>query len=235
MANTRARQGGPGPFRLIIVLCGVTACLGGLAAVAAASPRSIGGTAVALLCGMAAGVLFYSVWEWAFHRYLYHRVLAPVLKPIYLTHHVDHHFRDYPASRFTGDVVHDHAHEAHGSVWLRVVRRFIPGMLAIPDRWVYLAAGLAALATPAWFLTHSVFFCAGIAVAGGALASLFGKVHGAIHQPGAHPRIEAQAWFGFLARHHYMHHVDVEANLNFLIPIADWLFGTLRLSTGRAS
>jgi len=233
MAELRERKGRPGPIRLVVVLCGVTASLGALAAVAAASPRSIAGSALALVCGMAVAVLFHSVWEWAFHRYLYHRVLAPVLKPIYLTHHVDHHVRDYPASRFTGEVVHDHAHEAHGSVWLRVVRRFIPGMPAIPDRWVYLAVGLAAVATPAWWLTHNVFFCAGIAVAGATLASLFGKVHGAIHQPGAHPLIEAQPWFGFLARHHYIHHVDFEANMNFLIPIADWLCGTLRRHTGR--
>src|SRR5262249_1003441 len=40
----------------------------------------------------------------------------------------------------------------------------------------------------------------------------------------------AQPWFPFLERHHYIHHVDTEANVNFLLPLADWLFGTLRCS-----
>ena len=45
----------------------------------------------------------------------------------------------------------------------------------------------------------------------------------------AHLRIiEAQPWYAFLDRHHYVHHVDMGANLNFLLPLADWLYGTLR-------
>ena len=40
--------------------------------------------------------------------------------------------------------------------------------------------------------------------------------------------METQAWFRFLDEHHYIHHVDTEANVNFLLPLADWLFGTLR-------
>ncbi|MST32120.1 hypothetical protein GHK86_05190 [Acidimicrobiaceae bacterium USS-CC1] len=41
--------------------------------------------------------------------------------------------------------------------------------------------------------------------------------------------MEAQPWFAFLDRHHYIHHVDLGANLNFLLPLADYLFGTLRV------
>ncbi len=35
-------------------------------------------------------------------------------------------------------------------------------------------------------------------------------------------------WFAFLDRHHYIHHVALGTNLNFLLPLADLLFGTLR-------
>lgn len=42
--------------------------------------------------------------------------------------------------------------------------------------------------------------------------------------------LESQAWFRFLSQHHYIHHVDPEANENFLLPLADCFFGTLRLS-----
>lgn len=31
--------------------------------------------------------------------------------------------------------------------------------------------------------------------------------------------VEAQPWFAFLDRHHYIHHVDLGANLNFLLPL----------------
>jgi hypothetical protein len=48
------------------------------------------------------------------------------------------------------------------------------------------------------------------------------------HYPGLHPWLEAQGWFRFLEEHHYIHHVDTEANVNFLLPLADFLFGTLR-------
>ncbi len=49
-----------------------------------------------------------------------------------------------------------------------------------------------------------------------------------IHRPGSHRIVEAQPWFAFLDRHHYIHHVALGTNLNFLLPLADLLFGTLR-------
>jgi hypothetical protein len=60
------------------------------------------------------------------------------------------------------------------------------------------------------------------------VSDLFVRVHDAIHYPGRHRFIEGQPWFGFLEMHHYIHHVDTEANVNFLLPLADWLFGTMR-------
>jgi sterol desaturase/sphingolipid hydroxylase (fatty acid hydroxylase superfamily) len=59
---------------------------------------------------------------------------------------------------------------------------------------------------------------------------LFITVHDAIHHPGSHPHLEERKWFRLLDEHHYIHHVDNRANLNFLLPLADWLFGTLRVS-----
>jgi sterol desaturase/sphingolipid hydroxylase (fatty acid hydroxylase superfamily) len=41
--------------------------------------------------------------------------------------------------------------------------------------------------------------------------------------------LERVPGFPFLARHHHLHHLDTEANANFLLPLADWLFGTLRV------
>ena len=72
------------------------------------------------------------------------------------------------------------------------------------------------------------------AVLGGSLScvrSRFESVHRrARHhpRPGSHRIVEADPWFRFLDRHHYIHHVALGANLNFLLPLADLLFGTLR-------
>ena len=40
--------------------------------------------------------------------------------------------------------------------------------------------------------------------------------------------LERQRWFRFLDRHHFIHHMDNTVNLNFLLPLCDLLFGTLR-------
>ena len=40
--------------------------------------------------------------------------------------------------------------------------------------------------------------------------------------------MERQGWFRFLDRHHYIHHIDTSVNLNFLLPLCDLMFGTLK-------
>jgi len=47
------------------------------------------------------------------------------------------------------------------------------------------------------------------------------------HYPGQ-TALDALPFFGWLDRHHYLHHIDPNANTNFLLPLGDWLFGTLR-------
>lgn len=59
------------------------------------------------------------------------------------------------------------------------------------------------------------------------LLSLFVHVHDAVHRPGLSP-LERFGWFCFLDRHHFVHHVDTNANTNVLLPLGDRLFGTLR-------
>lgn len=68
----------------------------------------------------------------------------------------------------------------------------------------------------------------GVIIASAEVSNLFITVHDAIHRPGSHRFIERQFWFRFLDQHHYVHHVDTEWNVNFLLPLSDWLFGTLR-------
>jgi hypothetical protein len=92
----------------------------------------------------------------------------------------------------------------------------------------YMVLGSTLIWMPAWLLSQSFPFLLGLIFGTIIISDLFITVHDAIHRPGSHRFLERQQWFRFLDEHHYIHHVDTEANVNFLLPLADWLFGTLR-------
>jgi sterol desaturase/sphingolipid hydroxylase (fatty acid hydroxylase superfamily) len=91
-----------------------------------------------------------------------------------------------------------------------------------------MAIGVLVMWLPGWAITHNVAFLVGMIVSSIIVSNLFIVVHDTIHRPRSHRIVEAQPWFPFLDRHHYIHHVDLGANLNFLLPLADLLFGSLR-------
>jgi hypothetical protein len=92
----------------------------------------------------------------------------------------------------------------------------------------YMLLAGATIWIPVWLLTRSVSLLCGVILASIVVSDLMVIVHDTIHRPGAYPAIERWAWFRFLDRHHYIHHVDTEANVNFLLPLGDWLYGTMR-------
>jgi hypothetical protein len=94
----------------------------------------------------------------------------------------------------------------------------------------YVAIGVVFVWVPAWSATHDRAFVLGLVAATLVVSNLFIVVHDTIHRPRSHRIVEAQPCYPFLDRHHYIHHVDLGANLNFLLPLADLLYGTLRTS-----
>jgi sterol desaturase/sphingolipid hydroxylase (fatty acid hydroxylase superfamily) len=50
--------------------------------------------------------------------------------------------------------------------------------------------------------------------------------HYLMHRPSV-PFVERSRWFRFLERHHRIHHVHMDRNLNVLFPLADAVLGTL--------
>ena len=92
----------------------------------------------------------------------------------------------------------------------------------------YMTLGAGLIWLPMWLLSQSVPLLTGAILGTIVISNLFITVHDSIHRPGSHRIMESQRWFRFLDEHHYIHHVDTEANVNFLLPLADWLFGTLR-------
>lgn len=164
--------------------------------------------------------------EWFVHRFVYHEPVVAPLRPIF-TVHTAHHFAFFPTWRYvTG-----------GPARRLSIRRRSPDAHIAPLRnarvrlahfsW-YMTISAVVVWIPAWVATRDTAFLVGLIISSAVVSNLFIVVHDTIHRPGSHRIVEAQPWFAFLDRHHYIHHIDLGANLNFLLPLADSVFGTLR-------
>jgi hypothetical protein len=189
-----------------------------------------GASWLAFLLGLALMPMMASPIEWLVHRYVYHRVALPALRPLFEVHHRVHHYVYFPTWRyvtggeprripvFSGD--HDQVHTgALANALVRLSHFTFYMLLAAVTVWL-----------PTWLVARSVPLLVGTIAASVVVSDLMVTVHDTIHRPSAHRWMERQHWFQLLDRHHYIHHVDTEANVNFLLPLADWLFGTLRTS-----
>ena len=223
------RARGVKPRRAALAVVTLVAALTALLVAATWAPGSAPGALVAGGCGMAVAALVFSVWEWAFHRYLYHRDRGGLLRPLFLTHQRDHHHVYFPPWRLVSDSWGDGSKGAHPSVWTPVASALLGRKVTVSDRLVYLVLGAGVIGGGGALVSGHLAFLGGTCVAGVAITLTFTRTHAAIHHPGSHRLIERLPWFPFLARHHYQHHLDEESNANFLLPLADWLFGTLRL------
>lgn len=190
-------------------------------------PTTGGGhAALVFVLGLLVIPLVASPLEWFVHRFVYHEAVIRPLAVIF-TVHTAHHYAYFPTWRYvTGGParrlsIRKRAPEAH----LSAARN--AGVRVAHFSW-YMAIGAVVVWLPMWLSTRDRSFLAGLVVATAAVSNLFIVVHDTIHRPGTHRIVEAQPWFGFLDRHHYIHHVALGTNLNFLLPLADLLFGTLR-------
>lgn len=202
----------------------------GVAVVVAAVMHTVRAVSLPGAATFVAGVvvipLVASPIEWLVHRFVYHEGVIAPLRPIF-TVHTAHHYAFFPTWRYTTSgparrlAIRGRAPDAHVSA-ARNAR------VRLAHFCWYMGIGVIAVWTPAWLYTHDGRFLVGLIVGSAIVSNLFIVVHDTIHRPGSHRLVEAQPWFGFLDRHHYIHHVALGANLNFLLPLADLLFGTLR-------
>jgi hypothetical protein len=181
---------------------------------------------LAVALGLAVVPIIASPLEWFVHRFVYHQPVIKALDAIFKVH-TAHHYAYFPTWRYvTGGParrlsIRVRTPYEHTS-FLRNA-----GVRLAHFGW-YMAIGATVIWTPAWLLTHNGAFLMGIVVSSAIVSNLFIVVHDTIHRPGSHRIVEAQPWYAFLDRHHYVHHIDLGVNLNFLLPLADLLFGTLR-------
>ena len=171
-----------------------------------------------ILVSILVAVVHASFFEWIFHRYWLHRPWLP--KDVFTAHTLVHHqlckFED------TFHVTEEEQHEALTFQWwggpLLIVLNMLPWAALL---WGLGAAGVA-LPKVAMLITASVTF--GLYYVG------YEGFHYLMHKPSI-PVVERAAFFQFLKRHHRIHHVHMDRNLNVFLPIADFLLGTLVLET----
>ena len=157
-----------------------------------------------------------SFFEWCFHRYWLHRPWLP--KDVFTAHTLVHHqlckFDD------TFEVTEEEQHEAlHFQWWggpFLILLNMIP--------WVGVGIGLGwlGLKLPVMAMTITGASAFGLYYAG------YEGFHYLMHKPSI-PFLERRRFFQFLKRHHRIHHVHMDRNLNVLLPLADFMLGTLVL------
>ncbi|MBC8141079.1 MAG: sterol desaturase family protein [Armatimonadetes bacterium] len=156
--------------------------------------------------------LYFSFFEWAFHRYMFHtpRFSRYMFKEHTLTHH----------QIYKGDETY-HTHDDH------------PHKVPM-DWWAMPAMILAHL--PLFFLVQ---WATGLpSIWGGVAAvaayfSIYESIHWAMHVPRAATFLNRFRVFRFLDTHHRVHHKYMLSNLNVVLPLADLCLGTLRDAEGK--
>jgi sterol desaturase/sphingolipid hydroxylase (fatty acid hydroxylase superfamily) len=204
---------------------GATAALAvaGRALATVASPIGVGASA---LLGAAAMLLASSVVEWLVHgRLMHRRSRLPLVHLAYDLHHRAHHWTHYPPDAYVQDEV----------TYVPLVPPRPERACTTPGETAFAALGQALfyasfslpIVAVAWAVTANAAFVIACGIVGAAVVGLAVHVHDAVHCPD-HSPFERFRWFWALDRHHYLHHIDTRANVNFLLPLGDLLFGTLR-------
>jgi len=167
-----------------------------------------------VLIGFFVGVVQSSFFEWAFHRYWLHRPWLP--KECFTQHALIHHqlckFDD------TFHVVEEEQHEALSFQWWGG-----PVLVAANTAlWALIALALRAMGAELPYLAFLITFAATMS----AYYAGYEGLHFLMHKP-SFPFIERSRLFQFIKRHHRIHHVHMNRNLNVLLPLADLVLGTL--------
>jgi hypothetical protein len=166
-------------------------------------------------------------WEWAIHGFVYHRkfIGGEKIREI----HSAHHWAIFPPTRYVHEGPHAHMRMRGPLRPYRMADNWLDSAHASGGQILFhFAAGLPFIIIPTYYAVGSSFFMAAVLTVHCILSVLFAYVHGCIHTP-KNRLVERTRWFKFLDKHHYVHHIDTSVNVNFLLPIGDWVFGTLRL------
>lgn len=170
-----------------------------------------------MLTAILIGIVQSSFFEWLFHRYWLHRPWLP--ENCFTQHTLIHHqlckFDD------TFHVVEEEQHEALTFAWWGG-----PVLVAINTvPWALLAWALVAWGPDLPWAAFPITFAATM----GLYYIGYEGTHYLMHRP-TFGWVERSRPFQFIKRHHRIHHVHMNRNLNVLLPLADLVLGTLVLT-----
>lgn len=169
---------------------------------------------VAVLAAVVVAVLQASFFEWAFHRYWLHRPWLP--ESCFTSHTLVHH--QVCKHDDTFHAVEEEQDESLTFKWwggpLLVLINVVP--------WALMAWGLGALGVPFPYLAFLITFAGTV----GLYYAGYEGLHFLMHKP-KFPFIVRSRYFRFIERHHRIHHIHMDRNLNVLLPFADLCLGTL--------
>lgn len=172
--------------------------------------------AIAILAAIILATVQSSLFEWTFHRFWLHRPWLP--EGCFTGHTLIHHqlckFED------TFHVTEEEQHEGLTFQWwggtVLIAINMIP--------WSLAAWGLSSAGVSLPYAAFLIAFASTVAV----YYAGYEGLHFLMHKP-TFAWIENSAYFKFIKQHHVIHHVQMDKNLNILIPIGDLLLGTLVL------
>lgn len=191
--------------------------------------RLLPSTPVAVVAGVLFTVPLTSLWEWITHGVLYHRAL-PGLAEVRRVHTGGHHLSLFPPSRYWQDGPYAFMRfRAPRTPWVMSDNLLDSALTSGAQVALHFAMGVPFILVPAWLASGNGVFLASCTVTLGFISWALAYVHGVIHTPRGR-WVERQAWFCWLDRHHYLHHIDMNANINFMLPLCDVLFGTHRVA-----
>jgi hypothetical protein len=169
---------------------------------------------LAVLAGALIAVVQASLFEWAFHRYWLHR---PWLPPSCFTSHtLIHHQLCKHDDTF--HVVEQEQEEALAFKWWGGPTLILINVVP----WALLTWGFAAWGVVFPHVAFVVAFAATVAI----YYAGYEGLHHLMHKP-APSFITRSRYFRFIERHHRIHHIHMDRNLNVLLPLADFCLGTL--------
>ncbi len=167
-----------------------------------------------ILAGTLVGIVQGSFVEWAFHRFWLHRPWLP--ESAFTAHTLVHHQLCRHDDTF--HVVEEEQHEALAFQWwggpLIIAINVTPWVLLA---WLFSSMQLSLPFAP---------FVISLGVAFALYYVGYEGLHHLMHLPSI-PWIERMKYFQFIKKHHRIHHIHMNRNLNVLFPLADLCLGTL--------
>ena len=220
----------PSAIRIILVILGIVCTTVPLHIFARqiANQSSLYLILLSSLAGIISAFLIATVVEWTVHRYAMHKgKRIPIFRIATELHHKAHHWVHYTPNHYVNPEPINRPSVLASNKAELCQSKFVILLTTLSHATFYTVLTIPILIL-AWLVTVNIWFTLSMVSMAGIFIYLFIRVHDAVHHPGL-SWLERFNWFWFLDHHHYIHHIDNNANTNFLLPLTDLLMGTLRL------